>query len=106
LLIFNLHWKGFSEISAKSLTIYFQNMMHDGIRLAWNTARSESVDLVCVKGAALRVLRAGTVLCTYSVARTLSSDQDCKCGYLDRACVFDRRGAQKFYYDGPKIKLD
>ncbi len=34
--IFNLHWKVFRDLSAKSLPIYFQNMMQDGIRLASN----------------------------------------------------------------------
>ncbi len=40
ILIFNLHWKGLvtsREISAKSLTIYFQIMMHDGKHKAWNS---------------------------------------------------------------------
>ncbi len=46
------------EISAKGLTIYFQNMMHDGIHLASNIAPDssgirDSVGLVFVKGTAL-----------------------------------------------------
>ncbi len=58
------------EISAKSLTIYFQNMMHDGIHLALNTTSE------C--GLSVRALRFGIfktwdslvhllpVLCTHS----------------------------------------
>ncbi len=63
------------------------------------------MDLVCVKGAAC-FKSWDSLAHLLSVACTLSSDQDCKCGYLEKACVFDRRGAQTFYYDGPKIKLD
>ncbi len=66
------------EISAKSLTIYFQIMMHDAIL---RSSIGDSVGLVCIEGTALMFLRPGTVLCTRS------SGQEHKCGYLDNATV-------------------
>ncbi len=48
------------EISAKSLTIYFQNMMHDGIHLASNSTPEQYSRLVWIKGAS-RALNFGVL---------------------------------------------
>ncbi len=77
------------EISAKSLMIYFQNMMHDGIHLASNSAPERSVDLVCVKDNALWHFEDLGQSCALTSCRAhaLSSGQDHKCGYLDKATI-------------------
>ncbi len=82
------------EISAKSLTIFLQNMMHDGIYLAPNTApkqysRIDSVGLVSTKGTALWHFEDLGQSCALTSCRAHvpSSGQDCKYGYLDKANV-------------------
>ncbi len=64
------------EISAKSLTIYFQNMMHDGIRLASNTTPKrilDSVGLVSIKALHFGILKTWDSLAhLLHVARTCS----------------------------------
>ncbi len=48
------------EISTKSLTIYFQNMMNDGIHLASNSTPEQYLRLVWIKGAS-RALNFGVL---------------------------------------------
>ncbi len=48
------------EISTKSLTIYFQNMMNDGIHLASNSTPEQYSRLVWIKGAS-RALNFGVL---------------------------------------------
>ncbi len=59
-------------------------MMHDGIRLA---GIRDSVDLASIKGTALWHFEDMGQTCTLTSCRThaLSSSQNHKCGYLDKA---------------------
>ncbi len=57
------------EISAKSLTIHFQNIIHDGIHLASNSAPERCGFRVLKEHCALPFVRPRTVLHTYFLSR-------------------------------------